>query len=91
MNARAKQLRECGERMQALHLTPGTLLVLIVLAVGLFFAIRLLMRKGSCASCPSGSSKKSGGACACSCSKVNDMVAHIDAVVEKDAAVGEKN
>ncbi|KXB48952.1 hypothetical protein HMPREF3190_01297 [Umbribacter vaginalis] len=76
--------------MQALHLTPGTLVVLIVLAVGLFLAIRFVARRGSCSSCPSGSSKK-GGACACSCSKVNDMVEHIDAVVEKDAAVGEKN
>lgn len=76
--------------MQALQLTPGTLLVLILLAVGLFFAIRLLIRKGSCASCPSESSKKSGGSCACSCSKVDDMVAHIDAVAENDAAAKEK-
>ncbi|NPD30712.1 FeoB-associated Cys-rich membrane protein [Eggerthellaceae bacterium zg-1084] len=65
--------------MAELTMTPGTVLVLAILAAWAFLALRRVDRKGYC---ESGSCSGSCG-CAAGCRSVDRMIADMDAAVAK--------
>ncbi|AJC12542.1 hypothetical protein JI75_07570 [Berryella intestinalis] len=67
--------------MADFSLTPGTLLVLALLAGWFYLAVRRLFKKGSCdgKACSHGSCSCGGG-----CSSADKMMADVDAALAKE-------